>query len=132
MPTTQAEDVFNLLQKMRMDLTQLQARITDLSQMLSAMNLPAQPKVSCTECGLEFGAQSLLDEHRYQMHDGPEPPHWQEPGQPALLDVNALAEATGDGRLPAPEERRRIAAELRARFAAQADSWVAEEVEATG
>lgn len=63
----------------------------------------------CPRCGVHFKAQTLLDEHLYTSHDGPEPEHWK-------TTEHEPETTTGgeDPDLPPPEERARIAAELRA------------------
>lgn len=96
MPAANPDDVLELIRLMRMDLTQLQARVTDLAKMLSALDLPKGKTYPCTECvgGLEFASQSQLREHLVNVHD------WEQ------LDLDADA-----------EERRAHAAKLREQFA---------------
>lgn len=139
MPSDPA-DVFELLKLMRMDATQLQARITDLGRMVAALDLPKPTRYPCTECigGLDFGSQAQLREHLVNVHD------WEqlglgaeEPEQPSLLLGNGSGEPE-----PTREERRRIARELRESFLGKIDtadeqapieapdaSWVSEEAE---
>ena len=59
---TDPRDVFDHIKRMRMDLTQLQARVTTLSELLSAMNLPDSKPSStgnnnptCPTCGIGAG-----------------------------------------------------------------------------
>ncbi len=35
-----------------------------------------KPRIHRCECGLGFGSEGKLAEHRYTSHDGPEPAHW--------------------------------------------------------
>lgn len=73
--TTTAEDIFELLRKIRYDLTAAQAKLTDATNALAALNLPKATDLEC-HCGLRFGSKYKLDEHTYQSHDGPVPQHW--------------------------------------------------------
>ena len=76
--------------------------------------MQAEPKIhTCPKCRLPFKAKTLLDEHVYTSHDGPEPAHWQ-----ALEENPPVAEPTpvDDLELPPPEERHRIASEVRAQL----------------
>lgn len=69
-------DAFEMLAKIRMDLTAAQAKITDLSSILTELNLTAHSRPKCPKCGLSFKSSSVLDEHMYVSHNGPEPPAW--------------------------------------------------------
>lgn len=116
---TDPEDVFELLKLIRMDATQLQARITDLGRMVAALDLPRPRKYPCTECtgGLEFSTQAQLREHLVNVHD------WQ-----AQLDLGTEA-ARGDDD---PEARHAIAENIRQRFGLTTtvvNDWVADEPE---
>lgn len=79
MKPTNPEDMFGLLDKMRMNLTQLQAQVTDMKNMLAATELPKPDTITCPDCTLELSGPKTLAVHRYQLHDGPEPEHWKEP-----------------------------------------------------
>ncbi len=69
-------DPYELLKKLRMDLTNAQAKITDLDTMLRELNLTLSTRPKCAVCGLSFKNALVRDEHLYHAHDGPEPPHW--------------------------------------------------------
>jgi hypothetical protein len=61
-------EVFEVLRKIRMDLTAAQAKLSEALNMVAAMNLPAPGKVKCVRCAGQFrGAQALRD-HAYNVH----------------------------------------------------------------
>lgn len=64
-----------VLKKIRMDLTNAQAKVTEAINILSTLNLPDTTRPTC-RCGLSFKHSSALAEHVYHAHDGPEPAHW--------------------------------------------------------
>ncbi len=92
-----SQDAFDMLKRIRMDLTAAQAKITDLNNILSEMNLTDRARPKCSTCGLSFKHSLARDEHLYHAHDGPEPPAW--------LAAEQLAEQMSEARqLPgAPE-----------------------------
>lgn len=69
-------EAHQLLKLIRMDLSQVQARVTELSRMLNEAGLKHTPRPHCKHCGLTFRWESARDEHEYHQHDGPEPKHW--------------------------------------------------------
>ena len=75
---TNPADMFNLLDKIRYNLTELQGQVTDLKRMLAAADLPEKPAAVCADCGVKFRGPKKLAEHRYLQHDGPETDHWKE------------------------------------------------------
>ncbi len=111
MPAPNPDDIFELLKLMRMDATQMQARITDLSKMISALNLPQGKTYPCTECagGLQFATQAQLREHMVNVHD------WEQ------LELGDHA---------TEDERREHAAKLREEFASLGEPALAPETEA--
>ncbi len=71
-----SQEVFDMVKRIRMDLTAAQAKVTELTNMLSAMNLKDQARPTCPTCGLSFKHSLARDEHVYHTHDGPVPPGW--------------------------------------------------------
>jgi hypothetical protein len=71
-----AQDAYDTLRAIRMDATALQARITDLFNILNELNLQDTKRPPCPDCGLTFKTTAMLDEHLYLSHVGPVPPHW--------------------------------------------------------
>ncbi len=69
-------DAFEMLRKIRMDLTNAQAKITDLANILNELNVKDTSRPKCPKCGISFKNGSVLDEHLYHSHEGPEPAHW--------------------------------------------------------
>jgi hypothetical protein len=74
--TAQPADVYEMLQKVRYDLTAAQAKLTDAFNILRELNLPQQPTTDCPTCGLKFRGPLTLAEHLHISHDGPIPEHW--------------------------------------------------------
>jgi hypothetical protein len=79
---TNAQDLYELLRKIRYDTTAIQAKLTDAFAMLDALHLEDAPQLKCPECGLGFKGPRTLAEHRYASHAGPTPAYW--------LDADAL------------------------------------------
>jgi hypothetical protein len=69
-------DVYEMLRKIRYDLTAAQGKLTDVFSMLGELNLQDTPAHQCERCGAIFRGAAPLAEHVYQSHDGPEPEHW--------------------------------------------------------
>jgi hypothetical protein len=74
--TVQPSDLYDVLRKLRYDLTAAQAKVTDALNILAALNLADVPAECCPACGLEFPGPNTLAEHLYVSHDGPEPELW--------------------------------------------------------
>jgi hypothetical protein len=81
-----AQDAYDLLRSIRMDLTAAQARITDLFNILNELHLEDVKRPACPECGITFRTTTQRDEHLYLTHDGGVPTHW--------LDAEAKADLT--------------------------------------
>ena len=71
-----SQDAYDMLKRIRMDLSAAQAKITDLARILNEHNLKDGTRPTCPTCGLSLKNNLMLDEHLYHAHDGPEPPHW--------------------------------------------------------
>lgn len=82
-----AEDVYDMLRKIRYDLTNAQGKLTDVFSMLAELNLQDTPAHRCDLCGAVFRGATLLAEHGYQSHDGPVPAHW------AAIEARSVEEA---------------------------------------
>lgn len=76
--TAKAEDAYELLRRLRMDLTDAQSKITGMFALLGELNIQDVPGVKCPSCGGEFRGGRTLSEHLYVSHNGPEPEHWKE------------------------------------------------------
>ena len=72
-----AEDVYEMLRKIRYDLTAAQGKLTDVFSMLGELNLQDTPAHVCDRCGVKIRASALLAEHVYNSHAGPVPEHWE-------------------------------------------------------
>lgn len=71
-----ADDLYEMLRKIRYDLTAAQGKLTDVFAMLGELNVQDTPANVCETCGCAFRASALLAEHRYTSHEGPVPDHW--------------------------------------------------------
>ena len=67
--TVHPDDLFELLRKMRMDCSQLQARITEVAEMLAALDLKAPPDHQCPRCGVDCDNRLALLDHLVIVHD---------------------------------------------------------------
>lgn len=70
-------EVFEVLRKVRYDLTAAQAKVSEALNLLSSMNLPAAPGgVECRKCGVVIrkGGERALALHMQNVHDGPPVP----------------------------------------------------------
>lgn len=81
---TEPADAYELLRKIRYDLTAAQAKVTDALNCLNAMKVPDRPKLECPHCGPYPGGARLLAEHVHVSHGGPLPQHW--------VDADGLAD----------------------------------------
>lgn len=68
---TDEPEVFEVLRKIRYDLTAAQAKVTDALKMLADMNLPTPDRVrpfKCGRCSFAFKTQDRLQEHLFNVH----------------------------------------------------------------
>lgn len=79
-------EIVQQAKRIRLDLTALQGKVTELLQMAAKLPEPderARPRCPEPHCGLQFRGPRSLAEHAYHVHDGPEPEHWRETEQVA-------------------------------------------------
>lgn len=96
--TTQPQDVYDLLMKIRYDATAIQAKVTDALAALNDLGLEARIGATCTHCGLDFRGPNTLAEHIHISHDGPVPQHWLDTETRSLdpvLDARAQTQTEG-------------------------------------
>jgi transposase len=68
----QEPEVFEVVRKLRYDLTAAQAKVTDLLNQLAALNLEPAQRQSCPKCGIPLkGGERTLAMHIQNVHDGP-------------------------------------------------------------
>lgn len=72
------DDLEAIMRQMRYDLTALQAKLTELMTGVARLKIPEGRRVICGECGVNLTGPRALAEHRWTIHDGPEPAHWGE------------------------------------------------------
>lgn len=93
--TVQTADAYELLRKIRYDLTAAQAKVTDALKVLAALNLPDVSRLECETCGpLAVGPRGLA-EHLFNSHGGPLPEHWQAGDSLCAADFDTVESATG-------------------------------------
>ena len=66
--TTSAEDLYELLRRIRMDCTDIQTKITSAFAMLADLHLEDVPHVRCPKCGGKFKGPRTLEEHLHVSH----------------------------------------------------------------
>lgn len=71
-------DALNDARRLRMDLTNAQAKLTDIIEALAAHPDAELPRPKCPVCGTTFRGERSLSEHAYHAHDGPVPQHYLE------------------------------------------------------
>lgn len=69
--TANPDDIHELLKLMRMDLSQLQARLTDLSKMVATLKLDQPRTWICWICGISCPSELVMLDHRVGVHDDP-------------------------------------------------------------
>mgnify|MGYP001558574639 CR=1 FL=1 len=68
-------EIFEILRKIRYDLTAAQTKVTEALNTLSLMNLPGPPpEFVCAKCGGSYPAEMALALHMQNVHDGPAVP----------------------------------------------------------
>lgn len=68
-------EVFEVLRKIRYDLTAAQGKVTEAMRMLSALNLEAEPEpFQCPKGCRGFSTERGLAFHMANVHDGPAVP----------------------------------------------------------
>lgn len=73
--TSTPDEALELLRKIRMDLTNAQAKITDAMNAIASLPQPAKPDSVC-HCGVRTRGPLSLQEHIHTSHGGPLPEHW--------------------------------------------------------
>lgn len=107
-------DIQNLIRLIQMDLTQVKARFSELSRMVSDLNLPEPAKHGCDECGLELTSAARLREHLVNVHDWEDRAACDMCGGINFHEVHCPRRAEDRQE---DEQRREHAAELRRQFA---------------
>ncbi len=81
------EDTLTELRRIRMDLTNAQAKLTDAMNLIASMPIPADATRTCDLCGVTTRGSNALAEHIHLSHNGPIPPAWIEAERLAGLDA---------------------------------------------
>lgn len=73
-------DALEECRRIRMDLTNAQAKLTDVMNALAAHPdaASANGRIRCPECDVPIRGELSLAEHLHVSHGGPLPPHWAE------------------------------------------------------
>lgn len=71
-------DIWEIVDRMQMDIRALSVRMVELRAQLAAIDLPKPNELVCHHagCGLKFKGPNTLAEHLRVSHDGPLPPAW--------------------------------------------------------
>ncbi len=72
--TITPQDALALARRIRMDLTNAQAKLTDVIELLAS--LPEAPSSRCPICDVPLRGPLSLAEHVHLSHDGPIPEHY--------------------------------------------------------
>jgi DNA repair exonuclease SbcCD ATPase subunit len=68
--------IWTLLDKLQMDNREQAAKLVELRSYVANIDLPNPAASECPECGTKFRNHLVRDEHLYNAHDGPVPPHY--------------------------------------------------------
>ncbi len=74
--TLTPQEALALAQKIRMDLTNAQGKLTDVIEALAALPDTASERPVCPTCGVRLRGPNSLAEHVYNRHGGPVPEHY--------------------------------------------------------
>lgn len=78
------------LDRIRKDLTNAQAKLTDVKNAIAAHpDSEGDPRPRCPHCNVQLRGQLALAEHVHTSHDGPIPDHWIAAERAAGLDEHA-------------------------------------------
>lgn len=115
------EDALELARKMRMDITQLQARLSDLLEYIANDDRVAPPRYACDHCGIPFPSRLKLLDHAVLVHDDHEAEDEREAEWERLASLAQQSDpTTSQMRFEEdPERRAEIAADVRRRFCAE-------------
>lgn len=70
------QDALAECRRIRMDLTNAQAKLTDVIESIAAHPESELPRPACPHCGSTFRGERSLAEHVYNAHAGPVPQHY--------------------------------------------------------
>lgn len=75
---SERHDIWEIADRMQMDIRALGVRMVELRAQLAALNLPKPRELTCPQpgCGLKFKGPNTLAEHVHVSHSGPLPPAW--------------------------------------------------------
>lgn len=72
----QPSDLYEVLEKLRFELTTCQGMLSSAQSILKELNLQTEPTSPCPHCKVELRGPNSRDEHMYVSHGGPLPEHW--------------------------------------------------------
>jgi hypothetical protein len=75
--STERHELWQVLDKLQMDLRAAQAKLTEARAMLAGMKLPDPKMAKCPRCGIVRSGPRQLAEHMYVNHEGQMPTHWE-------------------------------------------------------
>lgn len=71
-------EALDTARRLRMDLTNAQAKLTDVIEYLKGLPDEFDASTACPTCGVKTKGPLSLAEHIHTSHDGPVPAHWLE------------------------------------------------------
>jgi hypothetical protein len=74
--SSQSKELLELLRRIRLDATAIQAKVSDAMTQLAALELPNASASRCGVCGIRLRGPIALAEHAYNSHAGPLPEHF--------------------------------------------------------
>lgn len=96
-------DIWQLADRLQMDLRAAQAKLVELRSMLATLDLPHAAQLKCPTCGLPVRGPITLAEHIRNSHDGPVPQPWLdiearslEPDEPDTANVDEIKRLLDD------------------------------------
>lgn len=75
MTTLTLAEAHALAERIRLDLTNAQGKLTDVLNALAAHPDAQAPRPACPTCGLKFRGPLTLAEHMHHSHQAPVPEH---------------------------------------------------------
>jgi len=96
--TAERHHLWELLDRMQMDLRDLQGKLVSVRSIVAGMNLVEPERTLCPKCGdVGLKGPQTLAEHLYNSHDGPVPDHY--------LAIDALVTPDDDAMLHTPKSQ---------------------------
>lgn len=73
---SERHEIWEIVDRMQMDIRALSVRMVELRAQLAALNLPKPETLRCPHCAWPAKGPNTLAEHVHVSHAGPLPPAW--------------------------------------------------------